>query len=158
MALFEDYEITFFILLYSKNFYFVNYFYILHLFHPKSVTFSYYTEEKNYLTILFSANNFFSYHLIENPEDITMAVNFIADYKKDMLKIRQLYPELTNLVIKYFMYNNILTYEEKKKILEDCNLSTKDYKIWNTYEYYMNLDKYNIFLISYKHINYTIKN
>lgn len=154
MALFEDYEITFFILLYSKNFYFVNYFYILHLFHQKSVTFSYYTEEKNYLTILFSANNFFSYHLIENPEDITMAVNFIADYKKDMLKIRQLYPELTNLVIKYFMYNNILTYEEKKKILEDCNLSTKDYKIWNTYEYYMNLDKYNDILSYQKLINY----
>ena len=141
LALFEDFEITFFLLIFAKNFQFINYFFIIHLFHPNAVTFSYLTTKEDYLSQLFVSNNMMNYYLDDHPEDIHIMVNYI--------RTMTLYPDFNKYIIRKIMANNYLTYEEKEQILKRYHLTKQGYKIWNTYEYIMPSSKYNM-IFSYQ--------
>ena len=145
LALLEDYEMTFFLLIYAKNYQYVNYFYLFHYYHPQSVTSNYITQKEYIQSILFVGNNIFEYYINNNPQDIKMATNFFVCYKDILKEIKQKYSGFTDLFVKKVLDNNYLTYEEKKEMLKSSNL-LEDYKIFNTYEYFMNSEEYNSIL------------
>ena len=149
LALFEDFEITFFLLIFAKNFQFINYFFIIHLFHPNAVTFSYLTTKEDYLSQLFVSNNMMNYYLDDHPEDIHIMVNYIRTMTVIIDTNDPLYPDFNKYIIRKIMANNYLTYEEKEQILKRYHLTKQGYKIWNTYEYFMPSSKYNM-IFSYQ--------
>jgi hypothetical protein len=149
LALFEDFEITFFLLIFAKNFQFINYFFIIHLFHPNAVTFSYLTTKEDYLSQLFVSNNMMNYYLDDHPEDIHIMVNYIRTMTVIIDTNDPLYPDFNKYIIRKIMANNYLTYEEKEQILKRYHLTKQGYKIWNTYEYIMPSSKYNM-IFSYQ--------
>jgi glycosyltransferase involved in cell wall biosynthesis len=149
LALFEDFEITFFLLIFAKNFQFINYFFIIHLFHPNAVTFSYLTTKEDYLSQLFVSNNMMNYYLDDHPEDIHIMVNYIRTMTVIIDTKEPLYPDFNKYIIRKIMANNYLTYEEKEQILKRYHLTKQGYKIWNTYEYFMPSSKYNM-IFSYQ--------
>ena len=151
LALFEDYEITFFLLVFAKNFQFINYFFLIHLFHEDSVTFSYVTKKEDYLSQLFVSNNIMNFYLDDHPEDIHIMVNYLEIMKPILDNDQPLYPNFNKYIIRRILQNNYLTYEEKDEILNKYKLKRHGYKIWNTYEYIMPSSEYNM-ILSYQEL------
>ena len=153
LVLYEDYEITFFLLVFAKNFQFINYFFIIHLLHEDAVTFSYFTEKEEYLSQLFVSNNIMNFYLDDHPEDIHIMVNYLQRMKPLFDNDEPLYPDFIKFIIRRILQNNYLTYEEKDEILNKYKLKRDGYKIWNTYEYIMTSSKYNTILVYQELIN-----
>ena len=153
LVLHEDYEITFFLLVFAKNFQFINYFFIIHLLHEDAVTFSYFTEKEEYLSQLFVSNNIMNFYLDDHPEDIHIIVNYLQRMKPLFDNDEPLYPDFIKFIIRRILQNNYLTYEEKDEILNKYKLKRDGYKIWNTYEYIMTSSKYNTILFYQELIN-----
>ena len=143
---FEDYTMTSMILIQVKKFFFMNKHYIVHLRSKDSTGGNKkYLKEKN-LCHLLAVNLIYEFHVKNNPNDYKMIYNVLLK-----LNINKNYK---NDLDKAFIYIigkaiNILPYKEKKAYLDKYKL--KDFKIWNTYEYFMNKNEYNQ-ILNYQNI------
>ena len=104
-----------------------------------------YLKEKN-LCHLLTLDLIYEFHVKNDHNDYTMLYNILLkrninnNYKKS-------YPNAFIYIIRKIL--NIIPFEEKKAYLDKYKLT--DFKIWNTYEYFMNKNEYNQ-ILNYQNI------
>ena len=112
----EDYIITFFITILAKKFKYLNEFYLAHLQNNKSPSLNGDLRKKEYeISELLFYNILFEYHVKNNPEDITIILNYL-NRLRDANRLKMDYPKFFEFVFKKIF--NYFPYEEKKKIYE----------------------------------------
>ena len=121
----------------------MNKYYMLHLKHKKQTGKNIkLKKEKSFCHLLF-VNFMYEFYLKNNPQDIIMIYNVLQNW------INKKYEESYPTAFKYIIGKvvNALPLKEKKSYI-DKNKFT-DFKIWNTYEYFMSQDEFNQ-LLSYQ--------
>ena len=137
---FEDYTMTFMIVLLAKRFKFLNNFYIIHLEHINSVTISSFSYKEYCFSQLLMVNNLIDYHLNNNLEDMQMVINTFKVVERDL---KYSFPNLFEYTYKkIFEYNNI-TNKQKKLLNEKYKYNNTEFNKLTTYEYIMNSTEYN---------------
>ena len=134
---FEDYTITFIIVSLVNNFKFLNNYFIIHLFNKYSIK-----DSSDFtvfdVSVLLFVNSMIEYHIKYNSEDIKMLINLLSSFKL-VNRLKKNKPILFRFV--YGKFFNYLSYKDKKNFTNQFNLS--EFKIWNTYELFMNETEYN---------------
>ena len=142
LVFFEDHTITFMVVILAKQYKYLNNFGIIHLAHKKAISNKFLDNKEFYLSLLFFVNNIYDYYIKEHPKDIYIIINFFISMKNYIKKAKNLFPNLFYFIIKKIYNNNILSYTEINKLLNELNNKNKKYKNWNTYENIMNSSEY----------------
>ena len=142
LVFFEDHTITFMIVILAKQYKYLNNFGIIHLAHKKAISNKFLDNEEFYLSLLFFLNNIYDFYIQNHPQDIQIIINFFISMKYYIKRAKNLYPKLFFFIIRKFYFNNILSYNEIIKLLNDLNIKIDKSKAWNTYEYLMNSTEY----------------
>ena len=169
----EDYTIIFMLILLSQKYKYLNHFGLIHLKHLNATSESYYNNKNYYLSLLFCGNNFFDYHLNNNPKDIKIFIHYYDCFKNIFKKGKKLFPKLYNLLMNKALINQYLSFRQKRFFKNNLKESSLKYKgnFESFYNYLLtsfNNDKNNIkkvsnpqisiiiFCIEYKHLEKTI--
>ena len=141
----EDYTITFMIIILAKNFKFLNNFCYIHLMHENQISNEHWLHEDYFTSVMFFIWNLYEYYIKDNPQDIEILFNclFQDGYDKNFHKF---FPNLYKLIFRNILDIDSLSYEQKEKIRERYDLANGEYKIWNTYEYFMDSKQFNSIL------------
>ena len=142
LVFFEDHTITFMIVILANQYKYLNNFGIIHLAHKKAISNKFLDNEEFYLSLLFFLNNIYDFYIQNHPQDIQIIINFFISMKYYIKRAKNLYPKLFFFIIRKFYFNNILSYNEIIKLLNDLNIKIDKSKAWNTYEYLMNSTEY----------------
>ena len=142
LVFFEDHTITFMIVILANQYKYLNNFGIIHLAHKKAISNKFLDNEEFYLSLLFFLNNIYDFYIQNHPQDIQIIINFFISMKYYIKRAKNLYPKLFFFIIRKFYFNNILSYNEIIKLLNDLNIKIDKPKAWNTYEYLMNSTEY----------------
>ena len=131
---FEDFTVTFIIVTLVEKFKYLNSFFIVHLFHKNSVTFNDLYKSQYYSSILLFINFMYEYHLKNNKSDIKMLLNLFDNNRSFIKNLRKNFPELFTFVFRKII--NCLKDEEKETFIKKY-YELYNFKIFNTYEYFM---------------------
>ena len=151
----EDYTIIFMLILLSQKYKYLNHFGLIHLKHLNATSESYYNNKNYYLSLLFCGNNFFDYHINNNPKDIKMFTHFHSLFKIHFNIGKDLFPKLHNLIMNKVINNEYLSKEKKEYFEKKININNSEYidnfvyeTIYNYQISNLNNNKSNITYIS----------
>ena len=122
---YEDYVISSIIVILSKKFKYLNNFALIHLNHNNSAMIKYY--DQFYVSVLLCQDILYNYYIKDNPKDIKIAINYLKRYNN-----------IINI-----LYNEYLTNNDKEFILKELEISHNEFKLWNSYNYFLNYTQYN---------------
>ena len=142
----EDYISTTMIILLSNNYKYLNMFGILHLKHKQASSFNCLNKTEFHLSNIIFPSFLYEYHIKNNPEDINIIINYMNIKLNIVLQRRGsiLYPELFEFNIRNIFYNNYLLPENKEKINNLFNITSKHSRILSSFLYIMNETEFNI--------------
>ena len=129
----EDFLITFFLLIYAdkykeiKNFL---YFYFLNI---QSISHDNKNNSEYYLSVIFVGIIYYDYYIDSFPQNIQIIINYINFLKEDFILIKKLFPLLFNYFLEKILSNNHLTFQDKRDIMNDFNIS-------ENFNFYVNLN------------------
>ena len=140
----EDYMISFMIIILTQKYKYLNNFALIHLSHSSATSKGFLNNKNFYLGVLFFGNSLYDYYLKNNPEDIKIIIHYIM-YFKDAFRIGQtLFPRLYHFIINKIINNEYLSEKHKEYLKTRLEVKdSKEFKIWNTYEYLENNTEYN---------------
>ena len=138
---YEDYVITSIIVILSKKYKYLNNFALIHLNHNNSAMIKYY--DQFYISILICQNILYNYYIKDNPSDITIAINYLKRYKKIYKISYRLYKNYYSYNIINILNNEYITNVDKEFILKELKINYNEFKLWNTYNYFMNYTQFN---------------
>ena len=142
----EDYTVTFMILILARNFKFLNNFCYIHLEHKNQASSKHWLNKNYFLGVLFFIRNLYEYYIKDNPQDIEILIASLSHFGQSKL-FHDFFPDLYKFIFRKILDNDYLTYEQKEKVIEKHDISIEEYKIWNTYEYFMDLKEFNSILL-----------
>ena len=138
---YEDYVISSIIVILSKKFKYLNNFALIHLNHNNSAMIKYY--DQFYVSVLLCQDILYNYYIKDNPKDIKIAINYLKRYKKIYKRAYRLYRNYYAYNIINILYNEYLTNNDKEFILKELEISHNEFKLWNSYNYFLNYTQYN---------------
>ena len=142
----EDFTITFMIVILARNFKFLNIFCYVHLSHKNAASADHWSNNNYFLGVLFFTRNLYEYYIKDNPKDIEILIDSLFQVSV-IKKSHKLFPNLFKFIIRKILENDFLTYEQKEKFRKKYDIVNDDFKIWNTYEYFMDSKQYNSILL-----------
>ena len=142
----EDYTISFMIIILAQSYEYLNNFCYIHLIHKNQASSEHWLNKEYYIGVLFFIRNLYEYYIKDNPQDIQILINSINLFSISK-EFYDFSPDLFKLIFRKILENDYLTYEEKIKILEKYTENNDEYKIWNTYEYFMDLETFYSILL-----------
>ena len=142
----EDYTISFMIIILAQSYKYLNNFCYIHLVHKNQASSEHWLNKEYYIGVLFFIRNLYEYYIKDNPQDIQILINSISLFSVSK-GFYDFSPDLFKLIFTKILENDYLTYEEKIKILEKYTENNDEYKIWNTYEYFMDLETFYSILL-----------
>ena len=128
----EDYIILFMIIIFSKNYKYLNIFSMIHLNNLRSSSNKHWNLKEYYLSILFFSNIFSDNYLKENPTDIKILINFLHLFFKEFRMGQKLYPNIFETVINKILFNNFVPSDERKFIMNSFNIEKSKTKLFNS--------------------------
>jgi len=138
----EDFTITFMIIILARNFKFLNNFCYIHLEHKNQASSQHWLNKDYFLGVLFFTRNLYEYYIKDNPQDIEILTDSLFQVG-NVKRSHELFPNLFKFIIRKILENDYLTYEQKEKFREKYDIVNDEFKIWNTYEYIMDLKQFN---------------
>ncbi len=160
---YEDFTVTFFFVVLSKKFKYLNNFYIAHLNHDKSASSNREFRKEYHTSVLLFYNFMFEYHIKNNPEDIVILINLINNNRIETYELQTTSPKLFEYVFKKIF--DYFSNDQKTLFMDVLKLKDVHIQIGNTYQYYMKDSEYNSILSFHKlnnntniNINYTKSN
>jgi glycosyltransferase involved in cell wall biosynthesis len=142
---FEDYTVTFIIIILSKKYKYLNHFGLIHLFHSNSTSYNRFKDSNYSLSALFFGNTLFDYHINKNPRDIQIFIHYFQYFQRLFNQGGKSFPKLYKFLIKKVINNEYLSYEQKEFFKKKINLNkgiseyvdSFDYE--NIYNYQMSM-------------------
>lgn len=128
----EDYIILFMIIIFSKNYKYLNIFSMIHLNNLRSSSNKHWNLKEYYLSVLFFSNIFSDNYLKENPTDIKILINFLHLFFKEFRMGQKLYPNIFETVINKILFNNFVPSDERKFIMNSFNIEKSKTKLFNS--------------------------
>ena len=138
----EDYTITFLLVILARNFKFLNNFCYIHLEHKNQVSYDIAANKEFFFGVLFFSCNLYKYYIKDHPQEVKLLTNSLFQDGNDK-RFHNHFPELFKFLFRNVLDSDYLTYEEKEKIRKKYDIANEEYKIWNTYEYFMDIEQYN---------------
>ena len=143
---FEDYTVTFMIIILSRKYKYLNLFALIHLIHSKSASHNKFKTDKNSpLSAFFFGNSLFEYHINKNPRDIKIFIHYFRYFNKHFIKGKKLFPKIYKFLLKKVINNKYLSDKQKKFFQKEINFdkSISEYMdkfcYENIYNYQMSL-------------------
>ena len=138
---YEDYVVTSIIIILSKKYKYLNNFALIHLNHNNSAMIKYY--DQFYISVLICQNILYNYYIKDNPSDIKIALNYLKRYKKIYQNSYKLYKNYYSYNIINILNNEYITNNDKEFILRELKINYNEFKLWNSYNYFMNYSQFN---------------
>ena len=138
----EDYTITFLLIILAKNFKFLNNFCYIHLEHKNQVSYDIAQNKEFFFGVLFFSCNLYKYYIKDHPQEVKLLTNSLFQDGNDK-RFHNHFPKLFKFLFRNVLDNDYLTNEQKEKIREKYDIVNEEYKIWNTYEYFMDMEQFN---------------
>ena len=142
----EDYTISFMIIILAQSYKYLNNFCYIHLIHKNQASSEHWLNKEYYIGVLFFIRNLYEYYIKDNPQDIEILIASLSHFGQSKL-FHDFFPDLYKFIFRKILDNDYLTYEQKEKVIEKHDISIEEYKIWNTYEYFMDLKEFNSILL-----------
>lgn len=137
---FEDFCITFLIVVLAKKFEYFNQFFMVHLIHDQSASSVKIFKKQYYACVLLFYNFIFDYNVKNNQENINIFLNNIYGDKLGFSQLKLNFPILFDFVFKkIFPY---FAFEDQKQILSIININISNIKLWNSFRYFMNENEF----------------
>jgi glycosyltransferase involved in cell wall biosynthesis len=100
----EDYIITFMIVILSKNYKYLNYISLIHLFHSNSTSANFIRKNEYHLSLLFCGYIIYDYYIKYNPKDIIILFNYLnffsKHFKTSKIRFPKLFKHILNIILK----------------------------------------------------------
>ena len=138
---YEDYVITTIIIILTKKYKYLNNFALIHLNHKNSSMIKFY--DQFHISVLICQNIFHNYYLKDNPRDIKISINYLKRYKKIYKFSYKEFKKYLSYNIINILNNVYITNNDKKFIMKELNITYNEFKLWNSYNYFMNSSQFN---------------
>ena len=121
----EDFLITFFILIFAQKYKNIKDEIYFHLINKNSASNGHKNNSEYYLSVVFAGIIFYDYYIDYFPQDIQLIMNYINYEREEFKVVKILYPNLFNFFFGKILSNNQLTFENKKYLEKELNITQK---------------------------------